>query len=801
MILKYLQLALRVMNKYRGYTFINIVGLTVGVTCSLLIGLYASDEWMFDTFHPHSDRLYRATLEIDDGKTRIKTALSPAPLVDAVEDGHHAEEATRFVAWKTFPIRYLNKSFTEDYLLLADPNFFSFFNHALLAGDPATALQGQGKLVITRSAAARYFDYKDGADSLVLGKILTLAQGYQAIVSGIAEDPPFQSHFHFTHVLSLASWPEGMASAWTVPRVYTYMRIAPGKTPLEVEKKLDSLLQLQQQRVFRADTAVVEQRSNQKLTLQPVTTIHLYSSLEDEIEKNGNIRNVYISVVIAAFIALLACINFINLATARSANRSKEVAIRKTVGASSQSLLRQFLLESYFYIFISLVLSYVLIAFSLPFFNYYTGKSISYLRLLDPKILISLLLLGAGIGLIAGLYPSIYLARYNPIEVLRGQLRSQMRRFGVRNVLVVFQFFIASAMIISTLTMYSQLRYVHNLNPGFVKENIFNLLHTKNLLGHGEVFKKELKALPGVVNASYTNRLPPNVTWEARFVVDSSQRELHMFVYEMDYDHPATLDIVMLEGRFFSPQYPEDSLAIIINETAYHNLGWVDIENKKLFSHYDLPDGKLRKVIGVIRDFNFQSAKKPIQPLAVIMGKVPNWEMAIRTKTQRPDSLAMAIQKLWNRYTEGAPFELRQLEKNIRSSYDAERNTGTLILVFTMLAIVIACLGLHGLATFTTQKRNKEIGIRKVMGANITSVTYLLNRQFLFLVFIGNIAAWPVAWWMLSQWLSQFEYRIELTLLYFVGATAISVAVAVLSVSYQALRAASENPVNALRAD
>jgi len=801
MILNYLQLALRVMVKNRAYTFINISGLTVGITCSLLIGLYVLDELQYDTFHPFHASTYRASLEINDGKTVIKTALSPSPLAHSLNADTQVEDATRFVVWKTFPIRYQEKSFTEDYLLLADTNFFTFFGFHLLAGDSSKALLGEGNLVLTRSAAVRYFDYLPGADSLVLGKTLMLAQGYPATITGIAEDPPSQSHFHFTHVLSLATYREGMESPWVLPRVYTYMRLSKQAYPKKVEQDINQLLRQSLDEDVFSDSTTKIQRSSHRLILQPMPSIHLRSSLEDEIEKNGSIRNVYIGIAVAAFIALLACINFINLATARSANRSKEVAVRKTVGASSQGLLRQFLLESYFYIVISLALSFCVLAISLPVFNFYSGKSISYGRLFAPEVILSLLLLSGGIGLLAGLYPSVYLARYNPIEVLQGQLRSQIRRFGVRNVLVVFQFFIASLMIISTLVVYSQLRYMTNVHPGFAQENILNLLHTKNLMSNGNAFKREIKNLPGVVNASYTNRLPPEVTWEARFKADSGRKEFHMFVNEMDYDHPATLGLVMHTGRFFSPDHPEDSIAMVVNETAYRSLGWTDLDDKYLHSYYDLPDGKLRKVIGVMKDFNFQSAKKSIQPLAVIMGSVPNWEMAIRIKISHPDSVQAAIKELWNKYTSEAPFELRQLEKNLRSSYDSERDTGTLILVFTLLAIVIACLGLYGLASFTTKKRDKEIGIRKVMGADVSSIAYLLNRQFLFLVFLGNIAAWPMAWWMMTQWLSQFEYRISLTVYYFIGATAITTIIAVLSVSNQAIRAALVNPVNSLRTD
>ncbi|MCB0488012.1 MAG: ABC transporter permease [Cyclobacteriaceae bacterium] len=800
MIVKYLQIVLRVVRKYRGYTFINILGLTIGITSSLLIGLYIADELSYDKYHPDGNRVYRLVTTVSDKNSKINTALSPSVVAKSLKESELVEEAIRFGAWKTFPITYDTTSYTEDYLLLADSNFFQFFNLKLIAGEASNVLNKERNVVITASAAKRYFDYGEGAEDSVLGKTVHLAQGYEATISGIAEDPPVQSHFHFSHILSIKSWSDGLDGPWRVPRVYTYVRLKSARESQRFQTQLNEMVK-KGIATEAIDSLQIDLPSSISLSLQPFSSIHLRSALEDEIEKNGSIGNLYISAAIAVFIALLACINFINLATARSANRSKEVAVRKTVGATSRRLLRQFFFESYFYITISLLLSLFVIVSFLPIFNYISGKSIEYSYLFQPQVLAGLLLIAAVIGLIAGFYPAIYLSQFTPIEVLRGSLRRKRRRFGIRGILVVFQFFIASMMIVGTLVVYSQLRFMNNLDPGFEQDNVLNLLHTKNLMQNGDAFKEDLKKIGGVINASYVNRLPPSVNWEARFSIDSGRHDLHMFVYEMDFDTPDILDLKMTRGRFFSEDHPEDTASIILNETAMRALGWSSFDGKQIYSYYDQPGGRQRKVIGVMQDFNFQSAKKPIMPLAIITGSTPNWEMAIRIRNHHTDSVKTAIQKLWSSYTDNAPFELQVLEQNIRQDFDTERDIGSLFLVFTSLAIVIACLGLYGLASFTTQRRNKEIGIRKAMGANITSVIYLLNKQFLLLVLIGNVVALPLTWWLLNIWLRQFDRHVSLSLAYFIGAAMITTLVAILSVSHQALKAAMSNPVNALRTD
>jgi putative ABC transport system permease protein len=797
----WLLLALRFMQKQKGFSVINITGLTIGISCSLLLAIYVYDELRYDTFHADAEKIYRVTYRSKLQGKELNTALTPAQLPDGLASSVPGiTSVVRIAAWKTFPIRFEDKSFTEDYLLLADSNFFNFFSFRLVHGKPGEVLKGERKIVLTTAAAERYFG-QSGAE--IIGRTLALAQGYMVKVSGIAEVPPSWSHFHFTHILSMDSWRELGESSWLLPRVHTYIKVQPETSDEELSAKLNAHVR------SRANDELLKTRSvtydqfrasgnSLTLELQPLRRIHLHSALADEIEQNGDSRYVLLFMSIAIFIALLACINFINLSTARSAGRAKEVGVRKTVGASTWSLMKQFLVESYFFVVVSFFLSFFVIALVLAPFNYFTGKQLPLSLLISPQAIFSIILLTLSLGFLAGSYPSVYLSQFSPIEVLRGKLREQLRSFGIRNILVVFQFFISSSLIVATLVVYNQLTYVQQMNLGFSKEKIINLLHTKNLEDRAGLFKEELLKSPSITHASYANRLPPNLEWTAPFHPIGVEKEYLMTVYEMDVDHLETMQLSLAQGRFFSRDVPADTLAIIINETALGLLGWTDITDKYLFSGYDTPVGRNRKVIGVLRDFHFRSAREPITALAVIPGPQPGWEMAVRV-TGDVDSARTYIESVWNKFLPNTAFEAQLVEQNLSDAYKAEKRIGVVFLVFTMLAIFIACLGLFGLATFTAEQRTKEIGIRKVLGAGVFSIAALLNKSFIRLVLVGNLLAWPVAWWFMSRWLSEFEYHTSIPAWLFLVTLLVTLLIAFLSVSYQAVKAAQSNPVRSLR--
>jgi putative ABC transport system permease protein len=432
-------------------------------------------------------------------------------------------------------------------------------------------------------------------------------------------------------------------------------------------------------------------------------------------------------------------------------------------------------------------------------FNYFTGKELSLYTLFRLPFMIGIFVFFIITGLVAGSYPAFYLTNFNPIQVLKGALRARVRSYGIRNVLVVFQFFISAGLIIATLVVYQQLKYVQNVDLGFKKENIINLLHTKNLGSHAKAFKSELLSDNQIISASYCNRLPPNIDWQSVFRTDSASKDFSLAVYEMDYDHLKTMGYKMKAGRFFSKK-ENDSLSVILNETAARRLGVTNFKGKKVFTDYDQPAGKERLIIGIIQDFNFQSLKDPIQPMAIILGYEPNWEMAIRVG-ENPEESINTIRALFKKHASEAPFEYSMVNQNFEDHHQAERKIGMLFILFTTLAIIIACLGLFGLATFTAEQQRKAIGVRKVLGANIAHIVRMLNKEFLKLVLIANLIAWPVSWWFMNRWLTQFAYHTPIPWWTFAIAGTITFLIAFFSISFKAFKAASGNPVNSLRSE
>lgn len=805
MLKNYLLIVLRFMSRQRGFSLINISGLTLGIACSLLILLYVQDELQYDQFHPDIAKTYRVAFEGKLQGKSIRSTLTSFPLSKALEkELPGVETSTRLVKWATFPVHYQGKTFTEKYLLLADRNFFSFFNFKLIEGHSDSVLTGERKVVISESAARRLFDYKGDGDRSPIGKKIEMAQGYEVYISGIAQDPPLNSHFHFTLVLSLDSYNAAATDDWISTQALTYFKLKPDAPTDQLNEQINQLLSFklnkELQEVRKLTLEEFRKQGNElKYFVQPMAEIHLQSNLQEEIEPNGSIEYIYLFSCIAAFIIILACINFMNLTTAQSASRAKEVAVRKSVGAQNGRLITQFLLESYFYVFIAVILAIFILLVILQPFNYFTEKEITFSTLFNIEFITGLILFVLVTGLVAGSYPAFYLTQFSPIEVLKGSLRAKLRSYGIRNILVVFQFFISTALIIATMIVYYQLQYVQNADLGFEKNNIINLLHTRNLGNQGKAFKEALLKNEFVASASYCNRLPPNVEWQSIFRNENSEKDYFFSVYEMDYDHLKTMGYTMLQGRFFSNASTKDSSFLILNEKAAETLEVKIVDGQKVYSGYDQPSGRVRQVVGIMKDFNFKSLKDPIQPLAIVLGYEPNWEMAIRIKENHLEEGIAAVQNLWKQFAPTAPFEYSLVTDNFGHKIATEKRVATLFMIFTLLAILIACLGLFGLATFTAEQQRKAIGIRKVLGANVHEIVRMLNMSFLKLVLIANLIAWPFTWWVMSVWLNQFAFRISMPWWVFLLAGAITFIIALFSVSFQALKAASGNPVNSLR--
>lgn len=804
MIKNYLTIALRYIVRHKVFTLINVSGLTLGITCSLMIFLYIQDEIAYDRFHVDADRIHRLSMSgvLQGEPLRSSgTGYPIAPVMAAECPG--IESFVRLVNWGTFPIRYEDRSFTEDYLLISDANFFNFFDFKLVTGHPDSVLSGPGKIVLSESAARRYFNYKGKDDISPLGKIMVLGQGFMAKVSGIAEDPPLQSHFHFTHILSLSSW-EDHSSSWLDAIVHSYIKCRKETNLATLQEKLDSIFNENVDRELKAVTEIgmdqfTEQGNEVNLTLQPLTDIHLHSDFADEIEKPGDVRNLYTFATIAIFIIALACINFMNLFTARSAGRYKEIGVRKAAGAQNFRLIAQFMMESYLYVAVAMVISLFLVIVLLGPFNYFTGKQLTMASMSTPVFIIGTIVFIGVIGLLAGSYPSFYLTRFSPAETLRGKLRASLRSYGIRNALVVFQFFISTSLIVATVVVHNQAAYLSRIDVGFDESGIVNLLHTKNLGDNGAAFKEKLLENPGVVSASYASRLPPNVDWQALMRPEGTTTDFLVNVYEVDHDHFETMGYTLVRGRNFSRKLSRDSLAIILNETAARSLNIDGVESVVTYNEAQTP--RFRNIIGIVRDFNFQSLRDSIKPIAFMLGDEPGWEMAIRLTPGDREEKIETIRSIFSDHAGGAPFEYSLVEDNFTKMRTSEKEMGILFTLLTFIAIFIACFGLLGLSAFTVEQRTKEIGIRKVLGANVRHIMTLLNKDFLKLVLIANVLAWPASWWFMQQWLNQFAYRVSIEWWVFLVAGLLTVTIAVLSVSLQAIGAATGKPVDSLRND
>ncbi len=804
MLKNYLTTALRIMMRQQGFTAINILGLTIGIACSLLLILYISNELSYDRFHTAADQIHRIGLKGKLQGNAFVSAETGAPLARVLQKEAPAISSTlRIANWPTFPVRYKERRFTEPYLLIADSNFFSFFNFELVEGDVKQVLKGRDKLVISESTAKRYFDYKGAGDESPIGKSLQLAQGYSAKVTGIAKDAPANSHFHFTVILSMASWVEVEQGAWLNRLVLTYVKLNEGHTISEVETQFNPIIENYiDQELRKTNQTSLDGFKKQGNTIeffsQPLTSIHLHSKLSDEIEINGNSQYIYMFGAVALFITALACINFMNLSTARSASRAKEVGIRKTVGAIQKRLIFQFLFESYLYLIIAVFFAIGLVWLSLLPFNIITEKHLSILSFLHPVFLLGIFVFILIVGAVAGSYPAFYLSFFHPTEVLKGQIRSGRKTYSVRNALVVFQFFISIMLIIASLVVYQQLRYIQKLDVGFNSSNILNLLHTANLKDKSDEFRKALLRNPEIISASYANRLPPNIDWEAVFRVDAKGKNHLLAVYEMDEDHLKTMGYEMESGRYFNNESPTDPV-IILNQTAAKKLGIISRDSVYLSSTYDADTSYRRKVIGIMHDFNFKSLKDSIQPLAIVPGRKPNWEMAIRIKGDDTERTIELIKSLWKQHVPDAPFEYTFIDQNFKVKYEGEKRISEVFIIFTLLAILIACLGLFGLATYATDQRSKEIGIRKALGARPYGIVLLLTKDFTRLIAIAFVLATPAAWFALEYWLNLYPYRIHVSVSVVIASGVIALIIGVLTILFKAWKVASDNPIKALR--
>jgi putative ABC transport system permease protein len=779
-------------------------GLSLGMATCFIIMLYVQDELSYDRFNQYADRIARVVFRADINGGKINESVTMPPVAQTMKrDFPEVEEATRLLSFGTPKILYKDKVFKDDRFALADPNFFSLFTLPMLEGDPKTALGQPYSVVITQSTAKKYF----GRDNAI-GKtiILTNDNNQPYKVTGVMKDMPANAHFHFDLFGSMTGFANAKSDTWLGGNYHTYVLLKPGTDLKRIEARFPAMVkkymgpQIQQQLGLSLEQFITKGNSF-GFVLQPLTDIHLHSNTSTEFEPGGNKMYVYIFAGVALFMLLVACINFINLSTAGSSKRAKEVGVRKVAGSNRFQLIKQFLSESILISFLALLIAFVLVQLALPAFNAISGKSLGF----DIRPLLAFIGLGLMVGLIAGIYPAFYLSSFKPVAVLKGKLTGHPGSFGLRSSLVVFQFFVSVALIIGTIVVYQQMKYIQSKDLGYDKEQLLTIPNSYTLGKNEQVFKQQILQDTRIINAT-TSLFKPAGPSDYNNALAYPQGNDNLVVngveYHVDEQYIPTLGMKMASGRNFSKNFATDSSGIILNETAAKALGWnalTAIGKTVIRQNSDKGINFPFHVIGVVKNFNFKSLHETISPLYMTLQ--PEGGLIFKVKTADIPGLLATMKKQWDGYNSGEPFTYSFMDDLFNKTYSTEQKTGAVLNIFSILTIIVACLGLFGLVTYTAEQRTKEIGIRKVLGASVTQVTEMLSKEFLKLVLIASLIAFPVAWWAMNQWLQGFAYRIHISWWVFVIAGLAALGIALVTVSFQAIKAATANPVTSLRSE
>ncbi len=814
MLKNHLKIAFRQIKKQKFYSSVNIIGLAIGVTCCLLIALFIKDELSYDQQHPNVENLYFVARDTDINDFKgIYAAVPPLLAQTMIDEIPEIKKAARinphfFNAGNNI-IRKENQKegFYEDGFVYADQELFELFDLPLIKGDKSNLLKEPYNIVITKRIADKYFQNEDP-----IGKTLNFNNGENETykITGVMENIKEQNHFHYDFFMSMNTLEDANSTAWISNNYYTYVSLMDGVSPTQIKGKLHDLViknfSPEYQDIANVNLEeLTRQGKGVELILQPVTDIHLKSNdFTHPFEAQGDIAQVKMFGVIALFILLIALVNFINLSTARSANRAKEVGLRKVLGSFQKQLINQFLTESVLMSLLAFGLGTVFAILLMPMFNRLSGKSLSV-----PFLEISFLplLLGGAIvtGILAGLYPSFYLSAFQPVKVLKGKLSLGSKSGWLRSGLVVFQFAISIGLIVGTVVVYQQMSFIQNKNLGFNKDQVLLIEDTNTIFDQLPEFKNALKTLPEAKNATISSYLPldggnrNSIGFFPKGNGDSKDLVV-MQCWNIDEDYFNTLSMNVVKGRNFNPEMPTDTNSVILNETAVQTYGFTDDPIGKIISMPFNGGNNERQftIVGVVEDFHFKSLKGKIEELGFFMG-MSSSVVSVKTTASEMDKLIAKSETIWKSFAPAQPFRYDFLDDRFAQMYKSEGRVSKLFGIFSLLAIFIACLGLLALATFMTEQRMKEIGIRKVLGASVPNIVFTLSKSFLIYVLIGLVIATPIAWIQMGEWLNNFEYRISLEWWMFAFAGVMAIGIAFLTVGSKSLVAALTNPVNSLK--
>lgn len=797
MIKNYLKVALRNLRKHKGYAFINILGLAVGIAASVLIFLYISNEMSYDKFHEKADRTYRITADwSNNGDSRIHQLGTPFILAQTIREKYPQVEAITQLSGPLGDVilRYQNIAFKETDVFCAEPSFFDVFSFPLLKGDPEASLKDPNTLVLSRALAEKYFRDEDP-----LGKTIEMqALGQEGFfkVTGVMEDVPQNSHFSFDMLISMKTIYPEPNMGWTWNNYTTYITLEQGVTQKLMEEKLVEI------------DKVYFDGGREHIpwiwTLEPITKIHLHSDLATGNQPNGSMAYVRLFTIVAILVLLIAGINFVNLATARSTRRAKEVGLRKVVGSLRRHLVQQFLGESILMSLIALVIAVILIQIALPFYQNLTGRVLSLSYFGNPFVIPGLLILALVIGLLAGLYPALFLSSFKLTDVLKGSSLSGRGRgaLSLRNGLVVFQFAMSVLLIIGALVIFRQLEYIKNQRLGFDKEHVL-VIHNAGTLGEQlDSYIQRLKQRSDVLGVTAVRSIPGRGTpnWGIGVEGIEQQRPLNMNFLTCDQDFAETLNIQMIEGRFMSREFPSDKDAVVINKKAAEYFGIPEPVGKKLRIWWTK---KNLTIIGIIDNFHFESLHRDVRAMGYLLPEAIDSNqkpfLLVKISSLETSSVLSGIRKTWETMSAGLPFEFSFLDEKVNSLYQNDNRAGRIVTLFSGLAIFVSCLGLFGLAAYLAEQRTKEIGVRKILGAPLSNILWMLTRQFVKWVLIATLIAWPLGYWLMNRWLQGFAFRTSLSLWIFLVSGLAALLIAALTVSSQVIKAALTNPAESLK--
>ena len=797
MLKNYFTIAFRSLLRHKAFSFINIMGLAVGIASCFLIFLYVHFETSYDNFNTKADRIYRIVADVKTPSETITTqGITSAPIaVNVKRDFPEVEDAVR-VTYDDggYLIHKNDLVIQEKKIVLADSTLFNVFDFPLISGNKNTALKEPMSIVISQTAAKKYFGSTNplGQNLLLTGALIN------STITGVMKDIPENSQIKADMFISMSSFKQiygqpTQDSEWTNHGYYTYVLLKPNADAKKLEAKFPAFME------FHHGADAKRLQMQDYLSLEPLRDVYLKSKRSGF--ETGNINNVRIFSVVAIFILLIACINFINLTTARSVERAKEVGIRKVIGAVKFQLAKQFIIESVIICLIAFALSLLLCSLLLPLFNQLAGKQISPGIFNNPLNIVVLFLLSVSIGIVAGFYPSLVLSSFKPVSVLKGRFATGTKGLILRKSLVVFQFTISIALIVGTIVVYTQLNYMRNKDLGFNKDQ--TIVINTNFDKNKDVFKQSLALIPGVISSSSSSSVPGGGHTGAYSEMENKAGETqktNLNLYFVDFDYINQYQFKLVAGRAFDKNFKTDSTqAMVINESAAKSLGYVSTKDAvgRNFSQW----GRKGKIIGVLKDFHYHSLQQDIQPLVM---RYEPWALGLISikvsSTNLPETIK-SIQSKWNNIIPNRPFEYSFLDESFNKLYLAEDRFGNLFFNFAVLAVFISCLGLLGLASYSTIQRTKEIGVRKVLGASVSNIVNLLSIEFIKLVLVAFVIAAPIGWFGMNVWLRDFAYRTSITWWVFAIAGTSAVMIAFITISFQAIKAALMNPVKSLRTE